>query len=359
MRVSVKDFQSLKNVALTIEGFTVLLGPSDVGKSALVRAISSALFNRPGNAFVRTGETSAEVALAGAPSTTEPLDVVWTKGKNPAVYVVRGQTYKKVGKGTPDLVEQAGYRVVELRDAELRPQIAGQADRLFLLHESGSTLVDALAAASRLDIFSDAIEACASDLRVAEVALKGATGMAEAFEAGLGRVQEEATAWLARVKPLAERVFDLGERKIKLAKVAQAALEVSRVLKQPPPIPSIPDLGRWRSTMMAGKTALYGRRVSAPLPIPALPDNSRVRALLAAKVTLRQAANDVLLTGQTMRNRALLLTKVEQELKQFYLDHPRCPTCGGEWVPDGSSSTGKDQAASLASSPRPDAGARS
>ena len=78
IRVNVENFQSLADVEVQLEGLTALVGPSDRGKSALVRAISAALFNLPGEYFVRTGTESARVTigwLKGSPGDAHV--VVW------------------------------------------------------------------------------------------------------------------------------------------------------------------------------------------------------------------------------------------------------------------------------------------
>ena len=64
VKVQVKNFQSLKDVELEIEGFTALSGPNNSGKSALMRAIRGVFQNTGGTSFITHGEKEMEVSLS-------------------------------------------------------------------------------------------------------------------------------------------------------------------------------------------------------------------------------------------------------------------------------------------------------
>ena len=53
--VEVRNFQSVEHAVFRIEGFTALVGRSNIGKSALVRAVKAALTGATGTDFVRHG----------------------------------------------------------------------------------------------------------------------------------------------------------------------------------------------------------------------------------------------------------------------------------------------------------------
>lgn len=57
-RVRLENFQSHRNSVIDFDrGLNVIVGPSDSGKSAIIRAIKWALYNEPsGNYFIREGE---------------------------------------------------------------------------------------------------------------------------------------------------------------------------------------------------------------------------------------------------------------------------------------------------------------
>ena len=54
--VSIKDFQIIQNANLTFQrGLNCLIGQSNNGKSAILRAIKAAIYNYPGTTSVRLG----------------------------------------------------------------------------------------------------------------------------------------------------------------------------------------------------------------------------------------------------------------------------------------------------------------
>ena len=88
IEVEIQNFQSIDKVAFKIEGFTVLVGRSNIGKSALIRAIHCALTGASGTDFVRHG-LDCERRIKGnkkckCKSTvlfkTPSLHLIWEKG---------------------------------------------------------------------------------------------------------------------------------------------------------------------------------------------------------------------------------------------------------------------------------------
>lgn len=105
--VTLKNFQAHRN--LTVElgpGVTTVVGPSDVGKSALVRAVRWACLNKPdGLAFVRHGKKLASTTLH-----VDGCAVKRSRSKSKNAYSVSGAgsgTYKAFGRGNvPKPVEE-------------------------------------------------------------------------------------------------------------------------------------------------------------------------------------------------------------------------------------------------------------
>ena len=63
MKVTVENFQSIKRAEIDVDGFTVITGPNNSGKTALMRAIRGAFQNAPGSAFIRHGEKECRVEV--------------------------------------------------------------------------------------------------------------------------------------------------------------------------------------------------------------------------------------------------------------------------------------------------------
>jgi len=221
MKISVKNFQSLESAEVEAEGLTVIVGRSNLGKSALIRAVTGALFNRPGAGFVRKGESKTRVELTDVPAKDgPPLHVVWEKGKSVNEFSVNGEPFTNVNRYAPQPLVDAGYRDLKLDDKEsIRPQVGGQLDPIFMLQLPGSTVSEILTRASRLDILLRASAACAKDLRSARQLL------------GLRRADlTKAQAIVETIEPPVAKLVEAVER-LKLESVRVDALRdrVSRL----------------------------------------------------------------------------------------------------------------------------------
>ena len=97
----VKDFQPHGDFLLELSrGVTCIRGPSDAGKTALLRALRWACCNEPrGDAFVRHGQDPCAVTVG-----VDGREVVRSRGKGDNSYSLDGQDYKAFGNGVPDPV---------------------------------------------------------------------------------------------------------------------------------------------------------------------------------------------------------------------------------------------------------------
>jgi energy-coupling factor transporter ATP-binding protein EcfA2 len=317
MKVHVRNFQSLHAVDLDVEGLTVIVGPSNRGKSALLRAIEAALFNAPGDEFVTTGQKTAEVHLGDVPTADgRTLDVLWAKGGGKNAYNIDGQSYAKVGTGAPPVLQEAGYRDVWVGDKDrkrgesIRPQAANQFDGLFLLNRAGSFVADVLGLLSRQRTVALAQGRAASDLRSAKQVLgiresdlqqvlselagfEGLDARASAIH-GLGnRLQllqgqldalsglarhrihrQQLTRWLALPLPPSAynpAVWDAGERlgQLRALHARRTNTLYAAKLVLPDPAPK-----RWSMQDKVMLRTLTGLRARRPAAVPDLPPAS-------------------------------------------------------------------------------------
>lgn len=172
MKITIQNFQPFANASFEASGFTAIVGPSNVGKSAAIRAVVSALFNRPGEEFVRNGHTISHVDLDELPGRGgAPHDVEWSKGHNVNQFKVDGELYNKVGLSAPQVLQDAGFRDIWIGDKDrsrgesIRPQVAGQFDSLFLIDRLGSFVSDVLSVISRLAVLLRAHQRSSTDLK--------------------------------------------------------------------------------------------------------------------------------------------------------------------------------------------------
>lgn len=203
MKVRIQNFQSIAETDLDVHGLTVLVGRTNIGKSALVRALTGALFNRPGDDYVRNGEKMTRVELSGVPTHGGGplLDVVWEKGGGVNRFEVNGQKFTNVGKTAPQPLAEGGYRDLTLDQREpIRPQVAGQFQSPFLLDAPGSVVSEVLTRASRLDVLLRAGSACSRDLKSTRQLLGVRRKDLVKAETALGLIEQPIQELQARVK---------------------------------------------------------------------------------------------------------------------------------------------------------------
>lgn len=165
--IRVRNFQSIKDVTLRVAGLTVITGPNNSGKSAVLRALRGVFTNAPAGSYIRHGAGFLTVDLTFDDGQT----VTWEKGtekpdgKGKAInrYTVNGKVLDGVGRGVPPEVEALGVREIS---GGLWPQIAKQFDgTLFLVDKPGSVVAEALSDVERVGKLSEALRASESDRR--------------------------------------------------------------------------------------------------------------------------------------------------------------------------------------------------
>ena len=140
-KVSIRNFQSIENIELEFGRLTAIVGPSNVGKSSVMRALRAAVDNRRGDSFIRDGADSCSVTFIVSDSKNETA-VKWAKPrKKSGEYLATGDI------NTPPLVkidQQQFDRIVQLFDVELvkgvtfNPCFHHQLDQPFLISQSDS-----------------------------------------------------------------------------------------------------------------------------------------------------------------------------------------------------------------------------
>lgn len=172
--VEVRGFQSIEHVRLTIDGFTAVLGRSNIGKSALVRAIKCALTNAAGTAFVRHNPAKCARVVAKSKACrcqatvhlrAEGFDLLWEKGDAVNRYTLNGQVYDKPGQGIPDFLVQTGLAPLKIGDSAATLQVSDQFFPIFLLNQSGPAAAEAISDVARLDRINTATRLVEKDRR--------------------------------------------------------------------------------------------------------------------------------------------------------------------------------------------------
>lgn len=170
--VHVENFQSLSDVTVKVQGFTVITGTNNSGKSALMRAIRGAFQNARGTAFIRHGTTKATVEI----TFDDGRKIRWEKGKGAGdkpTYIVDGGSPLHPGQAVPDEVRDLGVRPITVGGREVWPQFAPQfTGQIFLLDQPGSVLAEAVSDVNHVSQLNEALRLAESDKRSAQSELR-------------------------------------------------------------------------------------------------------------------------------------------------------------------------------------------
>ncbi len=176
VEVEIRGFQSIEHAKFRIQGFTVLIGRSNIGKSSIIRAIQCALTGASGTDFVRHG-SNCERRKRGAKKCkcfsqvtlrTDNLRVTWEKGDAVNRYIVlragekETTVYDKIGRGVPDFL-QPEFSPIKVGDSMNLVQVSEQFNPIFLLDQSGPAVADVLSDVARLDHINAAMRMVEKD----------------------------------------------------------------------------------------------------------------------------------------------------------------------------------------------------
>lgn len=268
MKISVKNFQSIQEAEINAVGLTVITGRSNIGKSALVRAIRGAIFGMPGEFYIRDGASRCEVKLDFGDNST----IQWGKtatgkaGVLPTYLVINGVTMTKMGREHALLTEPLGFKEVETSQERFTPQIAKQIDQPFMLTVSDTVIAEVLKVLGRGDVVTEAQRLAKFDQKNAQDLSKVRELDKQKVETELLQGQAVAQARGAWIK--AKTVHDVKmEQCLKVAKLRSSAGILAFSLK-PRSIPNVPVVDQKGMELLL-KTKRF---ISlAPVTVPTVP----------------------------------------------------------------------------------------
>ncbi len=172
--VEVRNFQSIERVSFQIKDFTLLVGRSNIGKSALVRAVHCALTGAPVGEFVRHGAACARKTKnqktcrchVSVSLKSEGFALLWEKGDSVNRYVYNGMEYPAAERGTPEFLSQ-NFKEIKVGEKDILLQVADQFHPIFLLDQSSTSVADVLSDMAKLDQVNLAIRMVEKDRREA------------------------------------------------------------------------------------------------------------------------------------------------------------------------------------------------
>jgi exonuclease SbcC len=169
-KLIIDNFQSHQHTELEFsERFNIISGPSDHGKSAIIRAIKWVFYNEPrGTDFIRHGTSTAKVTCQMSNGCTIVRERSQSKNRYILTYPDgREMAFESFGNEIPEEVVRAhGIPKVQL-DSDLGASlnIGEQLQGPFLLSETGAVRAKAIGRLSGLHIIDKAIRNCNVDIR--------------------------------------------------------------------------------------------------------------------------------------------------------------------------------------------------
>lgn len=176
-RIILDNFQSHKYSILELdERLNVIVGPSDSGKSSIIRGIKWALYNEPsGDYFIREREKECSVTLEFNDSTQ--LKRYRSKSKN--LYILinnKGEEFKFEGFGSNvpiEIIDAIGIEKIYLNSDESDSiNLGEQLEGPFLLSKKTSTRASAIGRLVGVNIIDDSLREVLKDIRGLNISQK-------------------------------------------------------------------------------------------------------------------------------------------------------------------------------------------
>ena len=256
VEVEVRNFQSIEKAAFRIDGFTVIVGRSNIGKSALVRAVKAALTGAPASSFVRHGAACLRrtkkaktcKCFASVHMVAEGFDLLWEKGDAINRYTFNGAVYDKAERGTPDFL-QPDFAPVKVGDRQEMLQVADQFSPIFLLDQTGGAVADTLSDVARLDRINAA-------MRLAERDRKEAVSTRKVREKDVADLRVRLTSYDGLDAALADAQA-IADRHVAIEKQERVLQRVDEFLGQVSSLAGVVrDLGKVTTIVIPDVTAL-------------------------------------------------------------------------------------------------------
>ena len=185
--LSVKDFQIIKSANLSfLPGLNCIIGQSNNGKSALMRAAKACIYNTTGTNSVRLGCSNFAVGLQMNGHT-----VILQKGNN-SLYKIDNEVYGKIGRTQLEEVASAlGIRELSINGSNEDINFWDQMEKPFLLDRSETELFRFIVDSGKDNNITTALKTITQDRQQITKDIAIAEGKIAQIEDNIKRQDEE------------------------------------------------------------------------------------------------------------------------------------------------------------------------
>ena len=219
------NFQSHNHTKLDfMSGLNVITGPSDQGKSSLIRALRWVLYNEPnGTDFIKMGSNECQVKV----TLKNDYQIIRKRNKKENRYIIispegEEEVLEKVGRGVPEEVKKLhGMPKISWdTDSKMTLNLDYQLDGAFLLNESSYTRAKVLGRLSRVHVVDSAIRDTVRDTSKLK-------RRRETLEDDIERIDEK----LEDFSDLEELAREIEKEKELLVKLKESKKELTQLTK--------------------------------------------------------------------------------------------------------------------------------
>ncbi|WP_237036338.1 AAA family ATPase [Mediannikoviicoccus vaginalis] len=166
--IEIENFQSHSHTKLEFdEGVNVIIGPSDSGKTAVIRAMKWIFFNEPsGTDIIKKGETAAKVTL----KLNTGFKIIRGRDKSKNYYELvtedgEVQRFEGFGLNVPqEVIDITEMNKIDLGNIKMSLNISEQLESPFLITDSPSIKANALGKLAGVDIIDKALGNLSKDI---------------------------------------------------------------------------------------------------------------------------------------------------------------------------------------------------
>jgi exonuclease SbcC len=208
-KLQIQNFQCHSKRKIELDGVTSVIGPSDSGKSAIIRALRWICQNTPqGDQFIKDGAKGCTAVLE-----LDGHSVKRRKGKGINEYYLDGKVFKSFGTSVPDSVT----KVLNISDLNFQ----GQHDAPFWFSDTAGQVSKNLNAIVDLQLIDECLSNAGSRVRkaktekeIVESKLKEFTEICESLEWTV-----ECIKLLKKIKKLEQYIEDIENKQAKLKRI--------------------------------------------------------------------------------------------------------------------------------------------